>query len=111
MRKKLTMSKVWEDEKGIYVRAGGYIARPGNVAGHDHGLRMDSAGLEKGDTVDARHVAGTQLTVIYPPKGKKFRPVPGDQTANDPKIRPYINQDYLTWHHDGGLQIPKGNRS
>jgi hypothetical protein len=56
------MTLIREDAKGLYVKAGGYVARPGNVGGYDHVYRMDTAGLKKGDHVKARHMAGTPLT-------------------------------------------------
>lgn len=58
------MSTVWEDDKGIYVRAGGYIARPGGEPGYDHCYRMDSADLKKKDKVKAHHLAGSPLVKI-----------------------------------------------
>lgn len=56
------MTLVREDAKGLYVRAGGYVARPGNVRGYDHAYRMDRALLQAGDRVKARHLAGSPIT-------------------------------------------------
>lgn len=58
------MSVIREDEKGLFVIAGGYKARPGSVGGYSHAFRMDDAGLRKGDRVKARHVAGSPLICI-----------------------------------------------
>lgn len=66
------MSKVRQDEKGLYVIAGGYIARPGPVRGYSHAFRMDSAGLVAGDDVKARHWAGTPTTKITLSDGTKL---------------------------------------
>ncbi len=55
------MSTVWQDEEGIYVRSGGYIARPGDVIGYSHAYRMDDDGLKKGDKVKTHHIGGTPL--------------------------------------------------
>lgn len=71
------MTLVREDEKGLFIKAGGYIARPGGVVGYDHVLRMDDGGLKKGDKVVARHSAGSPLNYIKLPNGEK-----------------------LWWHHD-----------
>lgn len=65
------MTVVREDEKGIFVQAGGYIARPGPTRGTSHAYRMDDGGLKKGDIVKARHMAGTQLTSVTLPDGRK----------------------------------------
>ena len=58
------MTIVRQDEQSIYVIAGGYRARPGNVGGYDHAFDMSDGGLKKGDVVKARHVACSQLTKI-----------------------------------------------
>lgn len=63
---------VRKDGKGLFVKAGGYIARPGNVRGYDHAYRMDDAGLKEGDRVKARHRAQTPLTVITLDDGTKL---------------------------------------
>jgi hypothetical protein len=66
------MSKVRKDSKGIFVVAGGYVARPGGVIGYDHAFRMDSANLQEGDEVKAIHWAGTPTTKIKLPDGTKL---------------------------------------
>lgn len=58
------MTIVREDAEGLFVRAGGYIARPGPTVGTSHAMRMDDGGLKAGDNVKAAHVAGSQLTRI-----------------------------------------------
>lgn len=82
------MTKVWKDAEGLYVIAGGYVARPGSVAGRGHALRMDDGGLSEGETVVARHRGGTQLTTVRLADGRMTH-----------------------WHHegperDGGLVDP-----
>lgn len=67
------MTVVREDADGLYVKAGGYIARPGAVRGYSHAYRMDDGGLKAGDTVKARHSAGTELTIVTLPDGSKTR--------------------------------------
>ncbi len=61
------MTLVREDEKGLYVIAGGVTARPGAVNGYGHAYRMDDGGLKKGDKVTARHSGGTPLVKIKLP--------------------------------------------
>lgn len=63
------MTLVREDEKGLYVIAGGVTARPGAVNGYGHAYRMDDGGLTKGDKVDAKHSSGTQMVRIKLPDG------------------------------------------
>lgn len=77
------MAIVREDEDGLFVEAGGYIARPGAVRGYAHAFRMDDGGLVPGAVCKARHVAGSQLTRITTTAG-----------------------DVLHWHHEG----PERNR-
>lgn len=55
---------VQNDEKGLYVRTGGYIFRPGATRSYSHALRMDDAGLMAGDRVKARHKGGTPLAKL-----------------------------------------------
>lgn len=64
---------VRKDDKGLYVIAGGYVARPGEVAGYAHAYDMSDGGLREGDRVKARHVSQTPLTEITPEDGKKLR--------------------------------------
>lgn len=72
------MSVVRKDAKGIYIIAGGYIARPGAVSGYAHVYDMSDGGLKEHDRVMARHVGGSPLT----------------------RIRLDEKRD-LYWHHDG----------
>jgi hypothetical protein len=65
-------SVVHKDAKGLFVKAGGYVARPGGVRGYDHAYRMDDGGLKEGDRVKARHKAQTPLTVITLDDGTKL---------------------------------------
>ncbi|QSY98585.1 hypothetical protein J2J97_32290 (plasmid) [Rhizobium bangladeshense] len=58
------MTKVRADGHGLFVIAGGYAARPGDVLGYSHAFRMDDGGLKEGDTVKASHWAGTPTTKI-----------------------------------------------
>lgn len=58
------MTVVREDERGIFIVAGGYVARPGDARSYSHAYRMDDAGLKKGDRVYARHRGGTPLTKV-----------------------------------------------
>jgi len=66
------MAKIWEDEKGLYVKAGSYIARPGDITGYSHAYRMDEGGLVNGDAVPARHIAGSPLVCITLTNGEKI---------------------------------------
>ncbi len=66
------MSKVWKDEKGLYVKAGGYIARPGDINGYSHAYRMDDGGLVYGDEAPTRHIGGTPLVCITLTNGEKI---------------------------------------
>lgn len=82
------MTKVRQDQTGLYIQSGGYVARPGPVNGYGHAYRMDDGGLQPGDAVKSRHVSGTPLNVITLPNGYKTR-----------------------WHHEGpdrdrGLYAP-----
>lgn len=58
------MTKVRNDENGLYLIAGGVKARPGAINGYSHAYRMDDGGLIQGDTVKAAHVGGSQLVRI-----------------------------------------------
>jgi hypothetical protein len=58
------MALVRRDQRGLFVIAGGYVARPGAVRGYEHALRMDAAGLREGDKVRARHMASSPLTKV-----------------------------------------------
>lgn len=71
------MTLVRKDGRGLFVRAGGYIARPGNVAGYSHAYNMSDGGLKAGDRVKAHHKAQTPLTRI---------------TLDDDRV--------LHWHHE-----------
>lgn len=76
------MALVKEDEKGLFIQAGGYIARPGPIAGWMHAVKMDDGGLKKGDHVKARHKSGTPLNVITLKNNEK-RYWGHDQEATD----------------------------
>lgn len=56
------MTVVRKDADGLYVRAGGYIARPGPVTGYECAYDMSADGVRAGDTVKAAHMPGTPLT-------------------------------------------------
>jgi hypothetical protein len=66
------MSVIRMDEKGLFVIAGGYKARPGAVTGYDHAYDMSAGGLSPGDKVKARHVSQTPLIRITLPDGRKL---------------------------------------
>ncbi len=55
------MTLVREDADGIFVITGGYKFRPGGIVGESHARRMDDGSLKKGDTIKARHIAGTSI--------------------------------------------------
>jgi hypothetical protein len=56
-------TKVKNDNFGLFVRAGGYIFRPGEVASFVRGDVTDG-GLNAGDEVRAHHIAGTTISKI-----------------------------------------------
>lgn len=58
------MAKVYEDEKGVYITINGAKHRPGPIVGYDHAYNMSDSGIKAGDTINARHVAGTTLCKI-----------------------------------------------
>ncbi len=58
------MAVIKEDDRGIFVQAGGYVARPGDAVGYAHAYDMSAGGLVKGDRVAARHLSGTPLIRI-----------------------------------------------
>jgi len=58
------MSRVREDERGLYIRLNGHKNRPGAVRGYDHVYDMSDGGLKAGDTVKAYHVTETPLIKI-----------------------------------------------
>lgn len=64
----LVRSDIW----GLFVRAGGYIARPGNVRGFAHAFRVDDGGLKAGDKIKATHIGGAQLTRVVTQGGLKL---------------------------------------
>lgn len=66
------MALVRADERGLYVRAGGYVARPGEVSGYAHAYDMSAGNLHAGDFVQARHVAQTPLTRITLANGERI---------------------------------------
>lgn len=65
------MPTVKQDERGIYLIAGGYPSRPGKVSGYGHAFNMDDGGLKIGDKVKAGHRSQTPLNVITLPDGSK----------------------------------------
>lgn len=67
------MSKIRQDDAGLYVVAGGYIGRPGNVRGYSHTYDMSDGNLKSGDTVKARHVAGEPLIKLKLDNGQVLR--------------------------------------
>lgn len=62
MARALTL--VRSDERGLFVRAGGYVARPGGVRGYDHAYNMSDGGLRTGDHVKAHHIAGSPIVKL-----------------------------------------------
>jgi len=44
------MSKIYEDEMGLYAKVGGYIVRP-----------VDGTQFKKGDTTEGKHFGGSTL--------------------------------------------------
>lgn len=60
----MKMSPIRADDRGPYVRIGGYVFRPGAIRSHSHVLRMDDAGLVAGDRVKVRHKGGTPLAKL-----------------------------------------------
>lgn len=62
-----------EDEKGLYVIAGGYAARPGVVSDYNpYYTDYDTGGLAKKDLVAATHIVGTTFTQIRTKGGLKL---------------------------------------
>lgn len=68
----LALALIREDELGLYVIAGGYIGRPGDVPGYSHALPMTSGGVKTGDKVKARHVASNPLIKLITPEGLRW---------------------------------------
>jgi len=66
----MSLTLVRKDAKGLYVRAGGYVARPGPVSGYSHAYDMSDGGLVEGNRVKARHWAQTPLTKIFLADGR-----------------------------------------
>ena len=65
-------TKVRRDDKGLYVRAGGYVFRPGPINGYGHAHDMSDAGLAEGTQVKASHFAGTPTGRIRLADGRKL---------------------------------------
>jgi hypothetical protein len=61
------MALVRKDEQGLFVICDGVIARPGNVRGYDHALRMDGGGLTGGEKVPCRQLSGSPLVKLKLP--------------------------------------------
>lgn len=95
------MTLVREDEKGLYVIAGGVTARPGAVNGYAHAYRMDDGGLNAGDKVTVRHIGGTEMVKLTLPDGKVTRWY-SDGPSRD---RGLIEPDPKAQWDDKGLRI------
>ena len=63
---------VRSDNLGLFVRAGGYVARPGDVTGYSHAYDQSDGGLKAGDYVKAYHLSGSPLTQITLSDGRKL---------------------------------------
>jgi hypothetical protein len=63
------MALVRKDEQGLFVICDGVIARPGNVRGYDHALRMDGGGLAAGEKIRCRQLSGSPLVKLKLPDG------------------------------------------
>ena len=63
------MARVWRDERGLFVRVDGYVARPGKVPGYSYNNDMSDGGLKEGDNIPARHLAGSPLVRVNAPFG------------------------------------------
>lgn len=57
-------SLVRKDARGLFIRTGGYVFRPGAINGYQHAVRMDDGQLQDGDHVKASHVGGTPLAKL-----------------------------------------------
>lgn len=66
------LHKVYEDERGIYVRVNGGRARPGDVNGYDHAYDMSSGNLKADDKVIVRNVNQSILAKVIIPSTQKL---------------------------------------
>lgn len=57
------MSIIREDRHGLYVKVGGYVARPIFPAGYQH-VYDDGSEYEVGDKVNGRHVYAGSLVKV-----------------------------------------------
>jgi hypothetical protein len=59
------VTKIREDEHGVYVRTGGYLFRPQrNERYRNHFRRGDALGFPVETEVKARHIGGTELAKV-----------------------------------------------
>lgn len=72
------MSVICQDSAGLFVKAGGYIARPGDVGGYSHAFDMSDGGLKKGDRVKASHMTGAPIVKLRLEGGKVLHWYTGD---------------------------------
>jgi len=63
---------VREDDKGLYLIAGGHKSRPGPVRGYSHAFDMSDGGLKAGMKVHARHVSQSPYNRITLEDGRKL---------------------------------------
>jgi hypothetical protein len=65
------MTRVWKDERGLFVRVGGYVARPGKVSGYHYANEMGEGGLVEGDKVPTLVIQSgspfVRLTTLFGP--------------------------------------------
>lgn len=66
------MTLIRSDIKGLFIKAGGYIFRPGEIAGLSHAVDTSDGNLKVGDKIKARHVAGTTYCRITLNNGSKI---------------------------------------
>lgn len=69
----MAMSLVRKDVRGLFIRTGGYVFRPGAINGYQHAYRMDDGQLKDGDRVNARHIGGTPLARLRLDDGRITR--------------------------------------
>ena len=67
------MSRIREDQFGIYIRLNGSRHRPGDVTGYSHAYDMDAGGLKTGDSVKAVNVGQSPLIKITLDNGRVLR--------------------------------------
>lgn len=54
-------ARIHSDDRGVFVRAGGYAARPSDNGQLEHGYPTHDGNLKAGDHVVANHVSGKLL--------------------------------------------------